>query len=111
MVEVLIGIQTLILLTGLGFWVYKNRPKPEPAPVVMIEKLPENLTKGFGYIQGKSLLLNKDGVPYLYKTYQEAKNKMERVEGASGIVYQQWDMDTQQVFIGEVRWDKQTQEG
>lgn len=110
MIEILIGLQTLILLAGVGFYLWKNRPKPEPAPVVMIEKLPEKLTKGFGYIQGKSLLLNKEGVPYLYGTYGEAKSKMERVEGASGIVYQKWDMDTQQVFIGEVRWGKQTQE-
>jgi hypothetical protein len=110
MIEILIGLQTLLVLAGVGFYIYKNMPKPDPAAQVVIERLPENLTKGFGYIKGKSLVLNAEGVPYLYKTYGEAKNKMERVEGVSGIVYQQWDMDTQQVFIGEVRWDKQMQE-
>lgn len=102
MIEFLILVQTLILLAGVVFFIYKNMDKKE-APVVVIESLPKGISKGFGYVKGKSVILNEKQIPYLYKTYEEALKNMHKVEGADKIIYQDWDMATQTVFVGEVR--------
>lgn len=101
MIEFLIALQTLILLAGVGFYFYKNRKKPI-SPVVIVESLPIGISKGFGYVRGKSVILNEDKIPYLYKTFHEAQKNMRKVKGADKIIYQRWDLDTQTVFVGEV---------
>lgn len=70
---------------------------------VEIEKLPNGLNKGFGYLKGNNVMLTKAGIPYLYETYPEALNDMSNVKGASKVVYQKWDMSTKMVFIGDIQ--------
>jgi hypothetical protein len=102
MIEFLVTLQTLILLVGVGFYLYKNREKKAAPPIVIVENLPKDMCKGFGYVKDQCVVLNEERVPYLYETYGEAKKNMKKMEGVDGIVYQRWDLDTQTVFIGEV---------
>ena len=81
MIEFLVALQTLILLGGIGFYFYKNRKKKPSGPVVIVESLPEGLSKGFGYVKGKSVVLNENKVPYLYKTFLEAQRNVGKVKG------------------------------
>lgn len=89
-------------ITALVLYISKNKKPKETSPIIEIEKLP-NDHKGFGYIRGKSLVLNEHGIPYLYKTYNMAKSRMKRVRGVDRIVFQQWDIDTQTVLVAEVK--------
>ena len=100
----LISYQIALMTIGAIYYFYKNRTKKEShEPVVIeIEGLGKD-HKGFGYIRGKSLVLNEKGHPYLYKTYSEAKRRMKRVRDVDRIVFQQWDMETQQVLVAEVK--------
>lgn len=100
----MIFFQTLVLVAGVCFFLYKNKEKKEKyvEPIIEIEKLP-NDHKGFGYLDGKSLILNEHGIPYLYKTYNQALKRMKRIKGAKKIVHQVWDMETQTVMVSEVR--------
>jgi hypothetical protein len=100
----MIFFQTLVLIAGVCYYFYKNKSKKEKyiEPVIEIEKLP-NDRKGFGYLSNKALILNEHGVPYLYKTYNEAKRRMKNVRSAERIVHQVWDMETQTVMVSEVR--------
>ena len=101
---VLIGYQIALMTIGAIYFFYKKTPKKEKyvEPIIEIEKLP-NDHKGFGYISGKALILNEHGIPYLYKTYNEAKRRMKNVNGVERIVHQAWDMETQTVLVSEVR--------
>lgn len=100
----MIFFQTLVLIAGVCFFLYKNRqPKEEEREAIIeVEMLPKD-RKGFGYLDGKSLILNERGMPYLYRTYNEAQKRMKRIKGAKKIVHQVWDEENQTVMISEVR--------
>lgn len=102
LIVISIFFQTTLIVLGVIYYFYKNRPVKLKTPIIEIEKLPED-DKGFGYIRGKSIVLNEHGIPYLYKTYHEAKRRMARVRDVDRIIFQQWDMDTQTVFVAEVK--------
>jgi len=70
---------------------------------VEIEKIPNGLNKGFGYLKGNNIMLTETGIPYLYETYPEALNNMHTIKGASKVVYQEWDINTKMVFIGDIQ--------
>lgn len=101
-ITLLFLLHIAILIFGAGFYFYKNRFSKSQNPVIEIEKMPEE-SKGFGYISGNSLILNEYGVPYLYKTYDEAKRRMNRVKGVDRIIFQQWDINTKTVLVAEVK--------
>jgi len=102
-VIIAILFQTLAISAGVLLFFIKNR-KPKKLPTtVEVESLPDNITEGFGYTKGKSVVLNEQGVPYLYKTIREAQNNMRKVKGIDKIIYQKWDLETQTLVVREVK--------
>jgi len=103
-ITLILALQTCILLAAVlgGLYFITNKNKKKVSNKVVVEDLPENLSQGFGYLEGINIMLKKDGVPYLYETYPEALNNMANIKGASKVVYQKWDMDTKMVFIGNI---------
>ena len=99
---ILLMMQTLVIMAGVYIFFINMKDTKPKQPTVIIESLPD-LTKGFGFIKGKSLVLNEKGQPYIYSTYKEAKRKMHKVEGVDRIVFQQWDAATQEVLVAEVK--------
>jgi len=56
-------VQTLAIVAGVVFYFIKNKKPKELPPVVVIENLPEGISEGFGYVKGKSVVLNEYGIP------------------------------------------------
>jgi len=65
LILIAIIIQTLAIVSGVVFYFNKNKKPKELPPIIEIEKLPKGIHKGFGYVKGKSLVLNEQGIPYL----------------------------------------------
>ena len=103
--NILLVINTTILTVVILWAVFMlyRKGKKSVASSVEIEKLPDNISTGFGYLKGAYVLLTEDGIPYLYETYPEALSNMPHIKGASRVVYQKWDMDTKMVFIGDIQ--------
>ena len=101
-ITIAIIIQTLAILVGVIFFFVKNK-KPKKAPaVVLVENLPKDISEGFGYVKGKSVVLNEHGIPYLYKTYREAENNIQKVKGVNKIIHQKWDLATQTLVVRDI---------
>ena len=99
---ILVLFMTLVLTAGVVFFFVKNK-KPKKIPsVVMVENLPKDISEGFGYVKGKSVVLNEHGIPYLYKTYREAENNMQKVKGVNKIIHQKWDLTTQTLVVRDI---------
>jgi hypothetical protein len=103
--NILLVVNTTVLTVAILWAVFMLYRKGKKTVVdhVEIENLPNNLNTGFGYLKGNTVLLNEDGVPYLYETYPEALSNMPNIKGASKVVYQKWDMSTKMVFIGDIQ--------
>jgi hypothetical protein len=100
---IMINITILTAAMLLGVFIIYQRNKKSVVSSIEIEKLPDNISTGFGYLKDNSVLLTEDGIPYLYETYPEALNNMPNIKGASKVVYQKWDMSTKMVFIGDIQ--------
>ncbi len=95
-------IQTLAIVAGVVFFFVKNK-KPKKTPsIVMVENLPKDISEGFGYVKGTSVILNEQGIPYLYKTYREAENNIQKVKGVNKIIHQKWDLMTQTLVVRDI---------
>ena len=97
-----IMIQTLAIIAGVVFLFIKSKKPKKSAPVVVVENLPKDISEGFGYIKGKSVVLNEQGIPYLYKTYREAENIIQQVKGVNKIIHQKWDLATQTLVVRDI---------
>lgn len=110
-------IQTLLLLVitlGGAYFLYKKFKKFIKGPIVVVEKLPKGLSKGYGFVRIGEILLNTKGAPYLFETLPEAieyKKRFKYVTNRPKIVYQQWDKKNKSVFVGEIYGSDQRQEG
>ena len=102
LVLIAIIIQTLAISAGIAYYIFKNKKPKEAPPVVVIENLPEGISEGFGYVKGKSVILNEYGIPYLYKTFREAQNNMRKVKGVDKIIHQKWELATQTLVVRDI---------
>jgi len=102
LIIIAIMIQTLAIVVGVVFFFVKNGKTKKSAPIVMVENLPKDISEGFGYVKGKSVVLNEHGIPYLYKTYREAENNIQKVKGVSKIIHQKWDLTTQTLVVRDI---------
>lgn len=97
----------LILFVCGGYFAYKKYKERQEANWVkdgkaIIEKLPNGIHEGFGFIKDGQVLLRRNGVPYLFPSYPEALEYQKRFTVPTKVVYQNWDMDSKMVFVGKV---------
>lgn len=103
----LIAFCMVALLVGatVALFYFKNKITPKKKlATIEVESLDPKLTQGYGFIVNDKLILKDDKTPYLCKEKSLAEQTLkEFFHGKGKIIYQKWDMKTQQVRIGEVR--------